>query len=127
MFDLTGYFDEAGTHADSSVILVGGYVQSAQAWIPLEQEWKEVLKEEGLEGERAFYHTTDVEANPPRGIYKDWTRAKADRLTDRLVPIAIKYAGDAVGIYMRADNWFEAAHFMTFISKESRIDCPMKS
>jgi hypothetical protein len=114
VFDLTAYFDEAGTHADSKIILVGGYIQPAHSWEPLDEKWKAILKEEGLEGNQAFYHAIDIEADPPRGIYEGWSRERADRLTDLLVPIAVKYAGDPVAIYMRASNWLEAAHFMMY-------------
>jgi hypothetical protein len=112
--DLMGYLDEAGTHAHSKIILVGGYVQPARSCEPLENKWKAILKEEGLERQQALYHATDIEADPPRGIYEGWSRERADRLTDLLVPIAVKYAGDPVAIYMRASNWFKAAHFMMY-------------
>jgi hypothetical protein len=114
VFDLMGYFDEAGTHADSKIILVAGYVQPAHSCEPLDKQWKAILKEEGLERQQALYHATDIEADPPRGIYEGWSRERADRLTDLLVPIAVKYAGDPVAIYMRANNWFKAAHFMMY-------------
>jgi len=73
LLDLNGHFDEAGTHAASNIVVVAGYVAPATEWKELERLWTEALREENA----ALYHTTDIEAHPPRGIYKDWTRAKA--------------------------------------------------
>src|SRR5208282_4188487 len=86
--DPFGYFDEGGTHAQSRIVVIGGYVKPAVDWEPIEVEFKQILLEEGA----PFYHTTDIEAYPPRGIYKDWTKEKAERLTDRIVPIAARIA-----------------------------------
>ncbi|MGO9604795.1 MAG: DUF3800 domain-containing protein [Candidatus Binataceae bacterium] len=107
--DLAGHFDEAGTHAASSVVVVAGYVAPASDWKELERLWLEALREEGA----AFYHTTDIEAQPkPRGIYRDWTREKADRLTDKVVPIAAKYAGPGVGVHVLTKDWYELLPFV---------------
>jgi hypothetical protein len=80
-----GYFDEAGIHSQSLVIVVAGYVARDRDWRWLEGKWKKALNEEGA----TCYHTTDIEADPPRGIYKGRSRPKADRLTDRVVAICI--------------------------------------
>jgi len=108
LLDLNGHFDEAGTHAASNIVVVAGYVAPATEWKELERLWTEALREENA----ALYHTTDIEAHPPRGIYKDWTRAKADRLTDRVVPIAAKYAGPGVGVHIATADWYAVVPFV---------------
>lgn len=108
MIDLWGYFDEGGTHAQSRVIVLAGHVRPASEWQPFEKDWKQILKEEGA----PFYHTTDIEADPPRGIYKDWTRKQADCLTDRLAPLVANLANSAFGAVMQTKDWFAAADFL---------------
>ena len=106
VFDLAGYFDEAGTHAASNIVVVAGYVASGTDWKELEKCWFDALRDEG-DG-AAFYHTTDIEADPPRGIYKGWSREKADHLTDAVVPIAAKYAGRGFAIHVATADWYAA-------------------
>jgi hypothetical protein len=81
---------------------VAGYVAPARDWKELEQHWFDALHEEGA----AFYHATDIEANPPRGIYKGWTREQADRLTDKIVPIAAQYAGRGFAVHVNTADWY---------------------
>jgi hypothetical protein len=103
-----GFFDEAGIHSQSSIIVVAGYVARDRDWRWLEDKWKAVLKEEGAD----FYHTTDIEANPPFGIYKGWSRAEADHLTDRIVAIAAHFKGRAYGVHILASVWYAAVLFV---------------
>jgi hypothetical protein len=90
------------------MIAVAGYVAPERDWRRLEIKWNKVLREEDAE----FLHTTDLEANPPRGIYAGWSRRKADRLSDRLVPIAARYAGRPYGVRISADTWYSAVPFV---------------
>lgn len=104
----SGYFDEAGIHSQAPVIVVAGYVAPDRDWRRLEIKWKKVLRDEGAD----YYHATDIEANPPRGIYKGWSRAKADRLTDRIVPIAAHFKGRVYGVHILASAWYAAVPFV---------------
>jgi hypothetical protein len=115
-----GFFDEAGIHSQSSIIVVGGYVARDRDWRWLEDRWKTVLKEEGA----AFYHTTDIEAEPPRGIYKDWSRAEADHLTDRIVDIGARFKGRAYGVHILASAWYAAVPFVRNFLPERPHDAP---
>jgi Protein of unknown function (DUF3800) len=115
-----GYFDEAGIHSQSRVIVVGGFIATREDWSWLERKWSDVLKEEGAE----YYHTTDIEADPPRGIYKDWTRQEADHLTDRIVPIAARFKGCAYGVHILASTWHEAAPFVQRYLPDRPHDVP---
>src|SRR5690348_12114049 len=101
VLNYTGYFDESGTHAQSPVIVVGGYVSPAQDWRRLEIKWRKVLKKAGA----PYYHTTDLEQNPPRRIYKGWTRERADKLTDRLIPLLKDHVKWGLAIYVLRDDW----------------------
>lgn len=116
----SGYFDEAGIHSQSSIIVVAGYVARDRDWQWLEEKWTRVLREEGA----AYYHTTDIEADPPRGIYKGWSRAEADHLTDRIVPIVERFKGRIYGVHILATAWYAAVPFMKQILPERPHDGP---
>lgn len=109
VLDLEGHFDESGTDGNSRVVVVGGYVGTAEDWRTLEKAWRIVLKEEGAE----YYHATDAEnARKPRGIYEKWGRKKAHRLTDRVAAIAGDSLIQGVGIYLTTDAWKSATDFL---------------
>jgi hypothetical protein len=65
---LQGYFDDSGTHDDSKVAVVGGYVSTEEQWSLFDVEWQKALDEFGIE----HFHTTDF-ANkaPPYDEWKD--------------------------------------------------------
>jgi hypothetical protein len=50
--------------------------------------------------------TASDEANPPRGIYEGWTRQQADRLTDKVVPIAALYAERGFAVHVNTADWY---------------------
>ncbi len=104
--DATGYFDEAGIHAQAPIIVVAGYLAREKDWNWLEEKWTDALRG------TAYYHTTDIEHNPPSGLYEGWTRKEADELTDRIIPIAAKFKGQAYGVHMTASTWYAAAPFV---------------
>jgi hypothetical protein len=116
----SGRFDEAGIHSESAVIVVAGYLAGAKDWAWLEKKWQAILNDEGVE----FYHATDIEAEPPRGIYKGWTRARADRLTDLVVPIATRFKGTPFGVHIKADSWYAAVPFVKDNLPERAHDGP---
>jgi hypothetical protein len=102
MLNYRACFDETGTHFNSSFVVVAGYVARAYDWRDLERKWRKALK--GV----PYYHTTDIEANPPRRIYQGWSRKKADALTDRVVRVAAKFRGRPVGVHVRTKLWTDA-------------------
>jgi hypothetical protein len=102
----TGYFDEAGIHAQAPIIVVAGYLASIKDWEWLEKKWVEALK--GVD----CYHTTDIEVDPPKGLYEGWTRKEADELTDRIIAVAARFKGQAYGVHMTASTWYAAVPFV---------------
>jgi hypothetical protein len=89
---LHAYFDESGTHADSEVVTVAGYISTAEQWELFGEAWRSEMAAYGLE----FFHMTDF-ANRA-GAYKDWTeQERRDRLA-RLIRIINQHAIASVGI-----------------------------
>jgi hypothetical protein len=111
VLDLKSFFDEAGTHANSDVVVLAGLLGPADEWAAVDKAISDELKIEKAE----FYHATDVEALPrPRGIYKGWGRKRARAFTDRITEIlagAPKVVG--LGVYVDAKDWLAAADLVT--------------
>lgn len=42
---LWAYFDDSGTHPDSSVVVVGGLLGTERQWVHFEREWAKLLRE----------------------------------------------------------------------------------
>jgi hypothetical protein len=80
----TAYFDESGTHADSRVVCMAGYVSTVVAWEQLGTEWKRMCDEEGIK----VLHRVDLENFKKE--FKGWDETRrrnilreANRLTRR--------------------------------------------
>ena len=54
---IVAYFDESGTHADSKVFALGGYVGLQTRWIALESDWSRALSQYSI----SCFHMTDFE------------------------------------------------------------------
>jgi len=64
---LTAYYDESGTHGDSPLTVLAGFVGYANDWVDFELEWKKILKK---------YSITHVHAKHlfhRQGQYRQWT------------------------------------------------------
>jgi hypothetical protein len=118
----SGRFDEAGIHSQAPIIVVAGYLASAKDWAWLEDKWQKVLDD--FDKPVKCYHTKDIEADPPRGIYKDWTRADADRLTDLITPVATRFKGTPFGVHIKASSWYGAVPFVKEHLPERPHDAP---
>jgi len=42
---LVGYFDDSGSHTESEVIVIGGFVATSLEWLGFESQWEAALKE----------------------------------------------------------------------------------
>jgi hypothetical protein len=63
---LTVYFDASGTERDSSCVVIGGYVSTAEKWILFENEWEAILKEYEID----CFHMREFA--PSRGRFEKW-------------------------------------------------------
>ncbi len=78
---LAAYFDESGTHRDSPVVAVGGFLSTAERWVTFEEEWRTVLRSNHLE----YFHMTDFENR--RGPYSGWLDKQREHVIKRLCGI----------------------------------------
>src|SRR5829696_9117031 len=55
---LTAYFDDSGTHNDSSVVTSAGFIGREEVWADLEPAWRVLLKQHGIKR----FHLAHMEA-----------------------------------------------------------------
>jgi hypothetical protein len=72
---LAVYFDESGTHDQSDVLVVAGWISTDVQWQRFAQDWTDILKAAHLD----VFHATDYEA------MSDWNREKKIAVRQRLV------------------------------------------
>src|SRR5208282_4157236 len=79
----TGYFDESGTHSNSPVAVLGGYVATVRQWKEFQVAWnKYILDRENIR----VLHRVDLEHF--RQEFKDWDRdrqVKVLRLAHKII------------------------------------------
>jgi hypothetical protein len=78
-----GYFDESGTHDQSEVVAVVGYLATYEGWSHWEIEWNEVMTHYGV----TDFHMTDFVAR--RGEFSDeiWTDERRTAFMKRITTI----------------------------------------
>ena len=87
---LFAYLDESGTHAQSPVAMIGGFVASSELWVGLESDWGAVLDT----FEVPFFHASECEAG--HGIYQSLSRTLRDLLFSGLAKVIARHKPTAV-------------------------------
>jgi hypothetical protein len=77
---ITGYFDDSGTHSDSSLVVWGGLLGTEKRWTEFDVAWRALLREP-LPEKRPLkrFHLYDCK-NGTRE-FQDYSRAERDRVT----------------------------------------------
>lgn len=78
-----GYFDESGTHDNSEVFAIAGYIGGEAQWGDFEHSWTQVLRLEGVQ----TFHMAPLSANPRRGPFKGWSDDRAECFLGRLFEV----------------------------------------
>jgi hypothetical protein len=81
---LTAYLDESGTHADSSVVIVGGALAKRSSWLSLTPQWNAVLKRAGV----PECHASPF--NSSKGPFLGWDRDRKKDLVIKLTRVMNK-------------------------------------
>ncbi len=84
---LTAYLDESGTHQGSPIMVMGGWVATADCWNEIDLAWNSILARDGL----SHIHATKlVNGNGEfRGWSEDRRLALIDELTEIVYPAAL--------------------------------------
>jgi hypothetical protein len=81
MASFAAYFDESGTHGDSRILTLAGYVAKVEQWVEFSREWDELLKQENL----THFHMSKFEAR--QGEFAGWDNERRLRVQQRLIGI----------------------------------------
>jgi hypothetical protein len=98
-----GYMDESGTHDDSQIIAMAGYVSTYDRWIQFEKDWGGVLRHRCL---KEPFHMTDFETR--HGEFCDnnyWTPGIRESLIERLTYIAKRSTVLGVGVVIQRKDY----------------------
>lgn len=78
---LTVYCDDSGTHSDSHICVVAGYLSSTAQWERFTKEWKRALNDFGINA----MHRADLESF--KGEFEQWDPERRTSFLKRLQPI----------------------------------------
>lgn len=85
---LEAYFDESGTHSESPIICMAGFISTTEQWNHFSRNWQERLDKEGIH----CFHMTDFENR--RGPFKEMGKSQGNLLIEsliRIIKIRVKY------------------------------------
>lgn len=96
-----GYFDESGTHDQSEVVAVVGYLATYEGWNHWEIEWNEVMAHYGV----IDFHMTDFVAR--RGEFADdkWTEERRATFMERITTICRERTMMSLGCVVRRTDY----------------------
>jgi hypothetical protein len=81
MANISGYFDDSGTHLQSETAVCAGYVATVEQWKELERNWREVDNTEHF----GVFHTAAWLGGYKQ--FKGWEASRKERVFRRLIGI----------------------------------------
>lgn len=81
----TAYLDASGTHKESPVLTIAGFLAKTGTWKTFQSEWDDILRTAGLlepDGP-GYFHMTDFESS--QGPYKQWSSQKRIFVLTKLI------------------------------------------
>lgn len=88
----TAYLDDSGTHRDSQVVAVAGFVTDVVAWERFSEEWGDALDQAGIES----FHMADFENR--QGPFKEWAEDERRENLNRFLTIIKKHTVDGSSV-----------------------------
>jgi hypothetical protein len=85
----TVHFDDSGTHPESTVAVIGGWIAPVPQWKKFTRDWNKAKKEYGFE----VFHAAEFMFNNPKSEFADkteWTEQKKQRVLSRLASITLE-------------------------------------
>lgn len=104
----TGYFDESGTHADSPIVTVAGFIASAEQWAAYERELTALNLEYGVK----VFHAKDLRGR--KGDFKNWLTRRRATYNSRFLKLADDHLGCGLATLVRTldyRNIYRAGEF----------------
>jgi hypothetical protein len=95
----TAYLDESGTHDDSPIMLMGGYLGNNHQWDAFNIAWRTLLGSEGIE----FCHAKDLQQGKKQ--FKDWPVKQRQRFGRDAEAIIEKHLQLGVSSIIRRNDY----------------------
>jgi hypothetical protein len=86
------YLDESGTHDQSPIVVVGGYVASVVQWKHFQAKWSAALKEEEI----SCFHMNKFESSV--GEFEGWTEERKRPFFQKLSQIILRHVSFGIGM-----------------------------
>jgi hypothetical protein len=102
---LSVYFDASGTHRESDVVVIAGWIATDHQWERFTREWTEILDGAGLEP--PVFHATEFERP---GMPDGWSPSKKIKVRQRLITKIQKRTRDQFGVAVVVPDYRQAAH-----------------
>jgi len=100
----TAYFDESGTHAQSKIVHIAGFVAANNCWSEFEKNWNEVLNRFDL---KAFHAT---ECGNAEGQFERMNSGLRDPLRMALADVFIKHNPTGINVAISRESWTESKY-----------------
>lgn len=102
---LNAYFDDSGTHDQSSIVLLAGVFGTEAEMTSLERMWQKHLDRplDGLKPPLTRFHMTDCQGS--RGEFEGWSRTETDYFCHQLQTTIIDSGVSAYGIGCARKDW----------------------
>src|SRR5947208_1882062 len=112
---LAAYFDESGTHSESPIVAVAGFLAPQERWIEYEAKWSRLLEKWGL----SDFHMADYENR--QGVYATLANPARVELLASLIEViaATAWVGIAVALVKADYAAISKAENVTFGSEYS--------
>jgi Protein of unknown function (DUF3800) len=95
----TAYLDESGTHDDSPIMLMGGFLANEDQWKSFDKEWQSLLNSFGI----PFSHAVDLKHRKKQ--FKGWPVKKSDEFVLAVNRIREEQLELAVTAIIRKDDY----------------------
>jgi Protein of unknown function (DUF3800) len=95
---VTVYIDESGTHG-SPVTILAGWVGRLRQWANFDQQWRRLLKRNGL----TYFRSKDMKDS--HGEFKGWTINQKKQFSDIAAKLATKHLEFGFSITLREDDY----------------------
>jgi hypothetical protein len=100
---IRAYFDDSSDDKRQRFATVGGLIGHPLSWERFDSLWATATY--GLSGP---FHATDCDTNPPRGVFKGWTKERADALMKRLVKVILESRMMGLGTVVPIPEYHQA-------------------
>jgi len=95
----TAYLDESGTHDDSPIMLMGGFLANTEQWKRFNKKWFALLKTSGL----SYCHGTELAHGTKQ--FKGWPPSKRKAFQDEANLIILAHLELSVTAVVRKDDY----------------------